>query len=139
MTSTSEPRSFFMTLPVSDLERSKDFYAALGFTFDPAFSGETAARMVISDYASIMLGVPEMVRELSKLPLADSKTHAIGLFSFTVDTREEVNTVADAALAAGGVEADPFEDLGFMCSRSFFDPDNHGWQVMWMDPNPQEA
>lgn len=21
-----------------------------------------------------------------------------------------------------------------MCSRSFFDLDGHGWQVMWMDP-----
>ena len=43
-------------------------------------------------------------------------------------------SVAEAALAAGGVEADGLADHGFMCSRSFFDPDGHGWQVMWMDP-----
>ena len=41
---------------------------------------------------------------------------------------------APAALAAGGSEADDAEDYGFMYSRSFFDLDGHGWQVMWMDP-----
>jgi hypothetical protein len=48
--------------------------------------------------------------------------------------RDEVDTVAEAALAAGGTEADGPEDHGFMYSRSFFDLDGHGWQVMWMDP-----
>ena len=42
--------------------------------------------------------------------------------------------VSAAALAAGGSEADDAEDHGFMYSRSFFDLDGHGWQVMWMDP-----
>ena len=51
-----------------------------------------------------------------------------------MSSRQEVDTVAEAALAAGGVEADGLEDYGFMCSRSFFDLDGHGWQVMWMDP-----
>jgi predicted lactoylglutathione lyase len=35
---------------------------------------------------------------------------------------------------AGGTEADDAEDYGFMYSRSFFDLDGHGRQVMWMDP-----
>jgi DDE superfamily endonuclease len=53
---------------------------------------------------------------------------------FSVSARDEVDTVAEAALAAGGTEADGPEDHGFMYSRSFFDLDGHGWQVMWMDP-----
>ena len=76
----------------------------------------------------------EKFAELSKLPLADATTHALALYCFSVSSREEVDTVARAALAAGGVEADGLEDYGFMCSRSFFDLDGHGWQVMWMDP-----
>ena len=51
-----------------------------------------------------------------------------------MSARDEVNTVAEAAIAAGGTEADGPEDHGFMYSRSFFDLDGHGWQVMWMDP-----
>ncbi|WP_369137412.1 VOC family protein [Modestobacter versicolor] len=72
--------------------------------------------------------------EFSKLPLADAATSTLALYSFSVSSREEVDAVGAAALAAGGVEADGLEDHGFMCSRSFFDLDGHGWQVMWMDP-----
>ena len=48
--------------------------------------------------------------------------------------RDEVDAVTDAALAAGATDHDDTEDYGFMYSRSFFDLDGHGWQVMWMDP-----
>ncbi len=81
-----------------------------------------------------MLASAKRFAELSKRPAADPATHALALYCFSVPTRADVDTVADAALAAGGVEADPLEDFGFMVTRSFFDLDGHGWQVMWMDP-----
>lgn len=135
MTIPAHPgRMLFVTIPVKDLQRSKDFFAKLGFTFHPGFSDETAACMLIGEQASVMLGSYEKFAELSKRPAADPATHALSLYCFSVSSREEVNTVAEAALAAGAVEADGLEDYGFMCSRSFFDLDGHGWQVMWMDP-----
>ena len=135
MTAAAHPgRHLFVTIPVADLERSKAFFAALGFAFDPAFSGETAACMVVGEQASVMLGSHETFAQYSHRPMADPTTHALALFSFNVQTREEVDTVAAAALAAGGVEGDGPEDHGFMYSRSFFDLDGHGWQVMWMNP-----
>ncbi|MEU2348385.1 VOC family protein [Modestobacter sp. NPDC049651] len=135
MTAAAHPgRHLFVTIPVADLERSKAFFAALGFTFDPAFSGETAACMVVGEQASVMLGTHETFAQYSHRPMADPATHALALFSFNVGTREEVDDVAAAALAGGGAEADGPEDHGFMYSRSFFDLDGHGWQVMWMDP-----
>src|SRR5918911_1391501 len=72
--------------------------------------------------------------ELAKLPMADPTTHTLALYCFSVSSRDEVDAVSGAALAAGGTEADGAEDYGFMYSRSFFDLDRHGWQVMWMDP-----
>jgi predicted lactoylglutathione lyase len=135
VTSPAHPgRTLFVNMPVADLERSKAFFSELGFAFDPAFTDETAAMMPVGEQATIMLLTREKFMEFSKLPMADPATHALALFSFSVASREEVDTVADAALAAGGREADPLEDYGFMCSRSFFDLDGHGWQVMWMDP-----
>jgi len=135
MTAPAHPgRTLFVSLPVADLERSTAFFAALGFRFNPAFADETAACMLVGEQASIMLLSHEKFAQFSKRPMADPATHALALFSFTVATREDVDTVAAAALAAGGVEADGLEDFGFMCSRSFFDLDGHGWQVMWMDP-----
>jgi hypothetical protein len=98
------------------------------------FTDETAACMLVGEQASVMLLSHERFAQFSKLPMADPATHALALYCFSVSARDEVDTVAEAALAAGGTEADGPEDHGFMYSRSFFDPDGHGWQVMWMDP-----
>ena len=135
MTDPAHPgRMLFVSLPVADLQRSKAFFAKLGFTFDPNFTDDTAARMLVGEQASVMLLGHRQLRELGELLMADPATHTLALYCFSVASREEVDTVSQAALAAGAVEADGLEDYGFMCSRSFFDLDGHGWQVMWMDP-----
>jgi predicted lactoylglutathione lyase len=133
-------RMLFVTLPVRNLERSKAFWTQLGFGFDPRFSDdETTAFMPIGEQAVVMLGTHEKWAEFSKLPMADPTTHALALYSFSVATRDEVDTVADAAIAAGAQDHDDTQDYGFMRSRSFFDLDGHGWQVMWMDPAAAEV
>jgi len=124
----------FVNVPVANLARSTEFFAKLGFTFNPAFTDETAACMLVGEQASVMLLSHEKFAEFSKLPMADPTTHALALYCFSVSSRDEVDTVSAAALAAGGTEADDAEDYGFMYSRSFYDLDGHGWQVMWMDP-----
>jgi hypothetical protein len=135
MTSSAHPgRMLFVTIPVAEVERSKAFFAALGFSFNPKFADESSACMLVGEQAFVMLGSREKFAELSKLPIADPTTQALALYCFSVSSRDEVDTVGAASLAAGGTEADPAEDYGFMYSRSFFDPDGHGWQVMWMDP-----
>jgi predicted lactoylglutathione lyase len=127
-------RTLFVNIPVADLERSKAFFAQLGFGFDPMFTDGTAACMLIGEQASVMLLGHETFAQYSKLPMADPATHALALYCFSVSARDEVDTVAEAALAAGGSEADGPEDHGFMYTRSFYDLDGHGWQVMWMAP-----
>lgn len=135
MTTTAHPgRTLLVNIPVADLERSTTFFAKLGFTFDPRFDDGTGACMLVGEQASVMLLSPERFAELARLPMADPATHTLALYCFGVASREEVDTVAEAALAAGAVEADGLEDFGFMCTRSFVDLDGHGWQVMWMDP-----
>src|SRR3954447_16324787 len=131
-------RMLFVNMPVTDLERSKAFFAALGFGYNPHFTDETAACMLVGEHAFVMLLTREKFAEFSKLPIADPATHTLALYSFSVASRDEVDAVGAAALAAGATEADPVEDYGFMYSRSFFDLDGHGWQVMWMDPAAAE-
>ncbi|OAA26538.1 hypothetical protein UG55_10153 [Frankia sp. EI5c] len=139
MTIPAHPgRMLFLNIPVADLPRSKAFFTKLGFSFNPNFTDENAACMLVGEQASVMLLSHQKFAEFSKLPMADPATHALALYCFSVSSREEVDAVAEAALAAGGVEADGLEDYGFMCSRSFFDLDGHGWQVMWMDPAAAE-
>ena len=135
MTTPAHPgRMLFVNLPVADLERSKAFFGALGFSYNPAFTDETAACMLVGEDAFVMLLTREKFAQFAKLPIADATTHTLALYCFSVSSRDEVDTVADAAIAAGGQDHDDAEDHGFMYSRSFFDLDGHGWQVMWMDP-----
>jgi len=139
MTDLAHPgRTLFVSIPVADLDRSKAFFAKLGFGFNPTFTDETAACMPVGEQAYVMLLTREKFAEFSKLPIADPTTHALALYSIGVSSRDEVDAVGAAALAAGGSEADDAEDFGFMYSRSFFDLDGHGWQVMWMDPAAAE-
>ena len=138
MTTTTNPgRMLFVNMPVADLERSTAFFAKLGFSFNPAFTDDNAACMLVGEQAFVMLLSRETFAQHSKLPIADPTTHALALYCFSAPTRDEVDAICDAALAAGGTEADGAEDHGFMYSRSFFDLDGHGWQVMWMDPAAQ--
>jgi len=131
-------RTLFLNLPVADVERSTAFFVSLGFDFNPTFTDETAACMVVSEHAFVMLLSRDKFADFAKLPIADPTTHTLALYCFSVSSRQEVDAVSAAALAGGGREADGAEDHGFMYSRSFFDLDGHGWQVMWMDPAAAE-
>jgi hypothetical protein len=131
-------RMLFVSIPVADLERSKAFFAKLGFSYNPNFTDDTGACMLIGEQAFVMLLTREKFAEFSKLPIADPTTHTLALYSVGVSSRDEVDAVSAAALAAGATEADGAEDYGFMYSRSFFDLDGHGWQVMWMHPAAAE-
>jgi hypothetical protein len=139
MTAPAHPgRTLFVNMPVADLERSRAFFADLGFSYDPTFTDDTAACMLVGEHAFVMLLSREKFAEFAKHPIGDPTTHTLALYSFSVSSRDEVDAVSAAALAAGGSEADGAEDHGFMYSRSFFDLDGHGWQVMWMDPAAAE-
>ena len=139
MTTPAHPgRMLFVNIPVGDVGRSKAFFEKLGFGLDPAMTDETAACMLVGEHAFVMLLSREKFAEHAKLPIADPTTHTLALYCFSVSSRDGVDSVSAAALAAGGTEADDAEDYGFMYSRSFFDLDGHGWQVMWMDPAAAE-
>ena len=131
---THPGRMLFVNMPVADVGRSQAFFAKLGFSYNPKFTDESSACMLVGEDAFVMLLSREKFAEFAKLPVADPTTHTLALYSFSVASRDEVDAVSAAALAAGGTEVDDAEDYGFMYSRSFYDLDGHGWQVMWMDP-----
>ncbi|WCB91935.1 hypothetical protein DSM104299_00614 [Baekduia alba] len=135
----STPRLMFVNLPVADLQASIAFFTALGFTFDPRFTDESATCMVVSDQAYVMLLQRERFAEFTVKPVADAHAGTQGLVCFSAADRADVDAFADAALAAGGSPAKDPSDAGFMYGRSFLDLDGHHWEVMWMDPAAVEA
>ena len=125
----------FVNLAVKDLERSKEFFKQLGFTFNPQFTDETAACMVIADDIYAMLLTHPKFKEFTKKDIADAHQTTEVLTCLSFDSKDKVNEVVDGAIAAGGTEAREPQDYGFMYGRSFNDLDGHIWEIIWMDPS----
>ncbi len=123
----------FVNLPVKDLNKSMAFFKALGWTFNPQFTDETAASMVISDDIYAMLLTHEKFAAFTSRKIADH-TSVEAIIAIGVDSKHEVNRIADAALKAGAEEAKAPQDYGFMQLRSFLDLDGHHWEIFYMDP-----
>lgn len=126
----------FVNLPVKDLDRSMDFFKQLGYHFNEQFTDSTAACLVISDTIFAMLLTENRFKDF--LPpgkqTADATRTTEVLLALSRESKDEVHRLADTAIRAGGSEARPPEDHGFMFARSFHDPDGHVWEVFWMDP-----
>ncbi len=126
----------FINLPVSDLARSKEFYTSLGWTLDPNFSNEDAGAVSISDTIFLMMLTHQHWAQFTDKPVADAHTTSAVINAISVDAPEDIDSLVDRAVASGAVEGKS-QDLGFMRSRAFSDPDGHAWEVMWMDPIAQ--
>jgi len=128
-----KPRMLFLNLPVKDLQRSMQFFAKLGFSFNPQFTDETAAAMLVGKDAFVMLLSQPRFKDFVNRPVADPRAATGALFTFSADSREEVDKIVKTAVANGGSHAKDPQDHGFMYGWSFYDLDGHHWEVFWMD------
>ena len=127
-------RKIFVNLAVRDLSRSMEFFSALGFEFNRQFTDEKAACMVVSDEAFVMLLTETFFRGFTTREIADTSKQTEALLALSCDSKEEVDTMVRRAIDAGGSHAMDAQDHGFMYAWSFYDPDGHHWEVLWMDP-----
>ncbi|CAN5509075.1 VOC family protein [soil metagenome] len=123
----------FVNLPVKDLSRSMDFFKKLGYTFNPQFTDETAACMVISEDIFAMLLTEAKFKIFTPKDIADSTKSTEVITCLSAESKDNVNEIVDKALQAGGTETRESQDYGFMFGRSFNDLDGHIWEIMWMD------
>lgn len=127
-------RKFFLNVPVTDLARSKAFFSRLGFAFNAQFTDDKAACMVVSDEAFVMLLSTERFKDFARRPIGEAAKTTPAMYAFSAGSRAEVDHIANVALESGGAPAGETMDHGFMYLRSFYDPDGHHWEVIWMDP-----
>lgn len=130
------PRQLFVNLPVKDLDRSVKFFTALGFEFNPQFTDENATCMLIGSDCYAMLCVEKFFSTFTDKRIADTARSAEVINAIGLDSREEVDAMADKALASGGSKFNDPKDYGFMYGRSFQDPDGHLWEVFHMSGAP---
>jgi uncharacterized protein len=124
----------FVNLPVSDLKRTMAFYKALGFSFNPQFTDETAACMVILEHNYAMLLTHAKWKQFTSKPIADTHKTASVAVALALDSKEAADAMVENAMQAGGKEPRPKQYHGFMVQRTFEDLDGHTWEPFWMDP-----
>lgn len=126
-------KQIFINLAVKDLQKSMDFYTALGFTNNPQFSDDNGKCMVWSDTIYVMLLSHEKFSEFITKPIADTKSNVAALYALSFDSLDEMNTTTEKGLKAGGVESSEMKDYGFMQQRTIEDFDGHTWELFYMD------
>lgn len=129
----------FVNLPVADLDASKRFFTALGYSINPQFSDDNAASVVISDTIVAMLLTKPFYATFTDKEIADAEKTSEVLVCLSAESREKVDELVGRALAAGGTDTGHTQDHGFMYGRAFDDLDGHTWEIVWMDPTAVEG
>lgn len=129
----------FVNLPVKDLDKSKAFFSALGFTFNAQFTDPTAACMVVSDHNYVMLLTEARFKDFTSKAIADATRTTEVITALSMESRAAVDATVDKALAAGATPSGAAQDYAFMYLRSFNDLDGHIWELFWMDPAHVQA
>lgn len=128
------PKMLFLNLPVKDLKASTRFYEAIGCTKNDQFSDENASSMVWSEAITFQLLTHDYYATFTSKPIADPEAASAMLIALSFDGRAEVDAVTEAAAANGGkADVRPPQDMGWMYSRAFADPDGHVFEPVFMD------
>ena len=130
---TNGARMIFPNIAVKDLDRSVKFFEELGFSFDPRFTDENAAAMIVNEQAVVMLLKEDFFKTFTRKELVDPAKQVESIIALSAESREDVDAFADKALEIGGSPANDPVEMGFMYGRSFEDPDGHHWEIFWMD------
>lgn len=133
-------RTIYVNLPVTDLAASTRFYEAIGCRMNEQFSDDQASSMVWTDEISFHLLTQKHFAEFSPRPIADAHASTQVLLALTMEGRDEIDAIVEAAGSTGG-EADPREvmDLGWLYNRTFADPDGHIFEAVYLDQNAESA
>ena len=125
-------RMIFVNLPVKDLETSKGFFSELGFEFDPQFSDDSAACMIVDENVFVMLLVEARFKDFINGEIADATTTET-ITCLSADSKEQIDETVAKAIAAGARPWKPTMEEGPMYGASFQDLDGHVWELMYME------
>lgn len=132
-------RQIFVNLPVADLQKSIVFFEALGFTFDPKFTDETATCMIVAENIFVMLVTHAKFRAFTPRDICDTTRNTEVLMCLTLESREAVQEMVAKALAQGGHTYTDPQDHPLMYGHGFHDLDGHIWELLCFSEKPGSA
>ena len=129
-------KQIYVNLAVADLPKSKAFFEQLGFTFNPQFSNDQGACMVVGENIYTMLLAQDFFKTFTAKALCDPARSTEVLVCLSCESRAEVDALVVKALAAGGSAPRAPQDHGFMYAHGFEDLDGHIWELVHMTGTP---
>ena len=126
-------KNIFVNLPVKDLSKSMEFFTKLGFKFNPQFTDDKAACMIIGENIYAMLLLEKFFKTFTKKEISNAKKSTEVLIAIDTESREKVDEMINKAVKAGGSIYNNPQDHGWMYGHSFADLDGHQWEVLYMD------
>jgi predicted lactoylglutathione lyase len=129
----------FVNLPVTQLKKSIDFFTALGFTFNPQFTDETATCMIVGEDIFVMLLTRDKFKTFTPKEICDATKCTEVLVCLSCENRHKVDDMVRKAVAAGGTTYNQPQDHGFMYAHGFQDLDGHIWELVYMEPSAVQS
>lgn len=123
----------YVNLPVKNLDKSVEFFTALGYRFNPQFTDENATCMIVSDGIYVMLLVESFFKTYTPNPISDARKSTEVLLCLSCESRDKVDEMVRKAVAAGATTPNTPQDHGFMYQHGYQDLDGHLWELMYMD------
>ncbi len=126
-------KQIFVNLPVKNLERTRSFLTCLGFDFNPKFSDQNAACMILGENMYVMLLVEKFFKNFTMKDVCSAKKSTGVLVSLSVENKDKVDDLVNKAVEAGGIEQSRSHQHEWMYGRSFEDLNGHIWEIFYMD------
>ncbi|GJJ01134.1 extradiol dioxygenase [Duganella rhizosphaerae] len=128
--------NIFVNLPVRDLAASVKFFSHLGYSFNQQYTDDSATCMIVAENIFVMLLVEERFKGFTPKPICDARTSTEVLLCLQVESREQVTSMVNKAIEAGGSAYKEPQDHGFMYGHGYQDLDGHLWEIIYMDTAP---
>jgi predicted lactoylglutathione lyase len=123
----------YVNLPVKNLDRAQRFFKQLGFSFEPKFTNDKGACMVVDEGIYVMLLVEPFFKTFTPHPVSDATRSTEVIVCISRESRDAVDLMVSQARAAGAKTPNPAVDHGSMYQHGFEDLDGHLWEVMHME------
>ena len=81
-------QQLYVNLPVKDLAKAVEFFTALGFTFNPKFTDDSATCLIVSENVMVMLLVESRFKEITPKAICDSHKCTEVLNALQVENRD---------------------------------------------------
>ncbi len=126
-------KSIYLNLATKDLDKTRNFWSKLGFSFNENLSSDKALCLILNDGAMYSMFIrQDYFNAFTNRHIADDYSSQM-LIAIEVDSRERLDQIINLAIKNGGSRYKESKDYEWMYYDSFADPDGHKWELMFTD------